>query len=71
MRYQSSGSALFAAMSLSVLGVAGSALAKPDPVGAAVQDAGALVNDARKLIQDGKPQEALVKLDAAVKSRKY
>jgi tetratricopeptide (TPR) repeat protein len=69
MRYQSSGSALFAAMSLSVLGVAGSALAKPDPVGAAVQDAGALVNDARKLIQDGKLQEALTKLDAAVKAR--
>ena len=69
MRYQSSGSALFAAMSLSVLGVAGSALAKPDPVGAAVQDAGALVNEARKLVQDGKPQDALAKLDAAVKAR--
>ena len=69
MRYQSSGSALFAAMSLSVLGIAGSALAKPEPAGATVQDAGALVNEARVLAKDGKLQEALTKLDAAVKAR--
>ncbi|MEY4915488.1 MAG: hypothetical protein RJA02_1757, partial [Armatimonadota bacterium] len=69
MRYQSSGSALFAAMSLSVLGIAGSALAKPEPAGATVQDAGALVNEARVLAKDGKLQEALTKLDAAVKVR--
>ncbi len=69
MRYQSKGSALFAAMSLSVLGVAGSALAVPDPTGATVQDAGALVNEARVLAGDNKFQEALVKLDAAVKAR--
>ena len=69
MRYQSSGSALFAAMSLSVLGIAGSALAKPEPAGATVQDAGALVNEARALAKDGKLQEALTKLDAAVKAR--
>ncbi len=69
MRYQSSGSALFAAMSLSVLGIAGSALATPEPIGAAQQDAGALVNEARGLAKDGKLQEALVKLDAAIKAR--
>jgi tetratricopeptide (TPR) repeat protein len=69
MRYQSSGSALFAAMSLSVLGIAGSALAKPESAGATVQDAGALVNEARALAKDGKLQEALTKLDAAVKAR--
>jgi len=68
MRYQSSGSALFAAMSLSVLGIAGSALAKPEPAGATVQDAGTLVNEARVLAKDGKLQEALTKLDAAVKA---